>query len=532
MSASGDKKYVYLFNELDAAREAAGADWDAVRTLLGGKGANLFDATELGIPVPPGFTVTTEACNDYLAEGGFPGSLWEQVQQAVIALQGQTGKQFADPANPLLISCRSGAKFSMPGMMDTILNIGLNDQIVESLAEQTGSARFAYDLYRRLLQMFGAVVMGVPDEPFEHAISAQRRQAGVKLDTELTADDWKALCGRFKDIIQQQTAEDFPQDPTEQLKLATEAVFKSWNGKRAIDYRNADRIPHDLGTAVNIQTMVFGNTGEDSATGVFMSRNATTGEPELEGDYLINAQGEDVVAGIRATLPIKQLGEDMPTQFQELEAVAHKLEQHHRNMQDMEFTIERGKLWMLQTRDGKRTAQAEVRIAADMVEEGLISREEAVRRVKPDQVDFFLHPQLDQSAMEGAELVATGLNVSPGAAVGAVAFDPETAEKWANDEGRKVILARPETRPDDVHGMLAAQGIITSKGGRTSHAALVARQFGKPAVVGIAELDIDLEARRMQIGEDRVINEGDFLSIDGNTGKVFAGEAHGCAGYQ
>ena len=524
MSASGDKKYVYLFNELDAAREAAGGDWDAVRTLLGGKGANLFDATELGIPVPPGFTVTTQACNDYLAEGGFPSSLWEQVQQAVMALQGQTGKQFADPENPLLISCRSGAKFSMPGMMDTILNIGLNDQIVESLAEQTGSARFAYDLYRRLLQMFGAVVMGVPDEPFEHAISAQRRQAGVKLDTELTADDWKALCGRFKDIIQQQTAEDFPQDPTEQLKLATEAVFKSWNGKRAIDYRNADRIPHDLGTAVNIQTMVFGNTGDDSATGVFMSRNATTGEPELEGDYLINAQGEDVVAGIRATLPIKQLGEDMPTQFQELEAVAHKLEQHHRNMQDMEFTIERGKLWMLQTRDGKRTAQAEVRIAADMVEEGLISREEAVRRVKPDQVDFFLHPQLDQSAMEGAELVATGLNVSPGAAVGAVAFDPETAEKWANDEGRKVILARPETRPDDVHGMLAAQGIITSKGGRTSHAALVARQFGKPAVVGIAELDIDLEARRMQIGEDRVINEGDLLSIDGNTGKVFAGE--------
>jgi pyruvate,orthophosphate dikinase len=524
MSAASDKKYVYLFDELAAARRAAGEDWEAVRTLLGGKGANLFDATELDIPVPPGFTVTTEACNDYLAADGFPGNLWQQVREAVTHLQERTGKRLGDEGNPLLVSCRSGGKFSMPGMMDTILNIGLNDAITEAVARQTGSARFAYDLYRRLLQMFGAVVLGVADEPFEEAITAQRAHAGVKTDTELQADDWRELCGQFKQIIRERTGREFPHEPEEQLRLATEAVFQSWNGKRAIDYRNAANIPHDLGTAVNIQTMVFGNTGEESATGVFMSRNATTGEPELEGDYLINAQGEDVVAGIRATLPIHQLADDMPALYRELEAVARRLEQHHRNMQDMEFTIERGKLWLLQTRDGKRTAQAEVRIAVDMVEEGLISREEAVRRVQPEQVDFFLHPQLDTAALGRIKPIARGLNVSPGAAVGQVAFDPETAERWAQAEGRKVILVRPETRPDDVHGMLAAQGIVTSKGGRTSHAALVARQFGKPAVVGIAELDIDLERRQMQVGGNVVIREGEALSIDGNHGLVYAGE--------
>jgi pyruvate,orthophosphate dikinase len=524
MPQATDRKYVYLFSELEAVQAGVGGDWQSVRALLGGKGANLFDATNLGIPVPPGFTVTTEACNDYLAASGFPGNLWDQVLAAVRQLEQATGKQFGDPAGPLLVSCRSGAKFSMPGMMDTILNIGLNDEIAQAIARQTGNERFAFDLYRRLVQMFGNVVMGVPDEPFEEAITARRRAAGATTDMQLRAEDWRALTSQFKDIVQQHRGRNFPEDPLEQLQLATEAVFKSWNGKRAIDYRNAANIPHDLGTAVNIQTMVFGNTGEDSATGVFMSRNATTGEPELEGDYLVNAQGEDVVAGIRATLPIEQLADDMPAIFRELEQVAKRLETHHRNMQDMEFTIERGKLWMLQTRDGKRTAQAEVRIAVDMVEEGLISREEAVQRVQPEQVDFFLHPQLDTSAKEDAQLIASGLNVSPGAAVGVVAFDPETAERWANEDGRKVILVRPETRPDDVHGMLAAQGIVTSKGGRTSHAALVARQFGKPAVVGIAELEIDLEERLMRVGEKRIIREGEPLSIDGNEGLVYAGE--------
>jgi pyruvate,orthophosphate dikinase len=468
--------------------------------------------------------VTTEGCNDFLAGNGFPGALWDQALGAVEELQAQAGKVFGDSGNPLLVSCRSGGKFSMPGMMDTILNIGLNDEIAGALAVQTANPRFAYDLYRRLLQMFGSVVMGVPDGPFEAAISAQKKKSGTLLDTDLDADAWKALASQFKEIIRVHAGREFPADPFEQLQLATEAVFKSWNGKRAVDYRRAANIPHHLGTAVNIQTMVFGNTGDGSATGVFMSRNATTGENELEGDYLINAQGEDVVAGIRATLPIRKLGEDMPDIYAELEAVARRLEKHYRNMQDMEFTIERGKLWMLQTRDGKRTAQAEVRIAADMVDEGLISSEEAVLRVQPEQVDFFLHPQLDVLALADVKPIARGLNVSPGAAVGIIAFDPETAEQWVHEEGKDVILVRPETRPDDVHGMLAARGIVTSKGGRTSHAALVARQFGKPAVVGVEEIEIDLDARLMKVGEDQVLEEGAWLSIDGNNGLVFAGK--------
>jgi pyruvate,orthophosphate dikinase len=409
----------------------------------------------------------------------------------------------------------------MPGMMDTILNIGLNDEIAAKLATRTHRPRFAYDLYRRLVQMFGGVVMGVPDEVFEAVITAQRRESGVRNDAELDADAWKSVTLRFKEIIRTYTGKEFPTDPFEQLRQATEAVFRSWNGKRAIDYREAAGIDHDLGTAVNIQTMVFGNIGDDSATGVFMSRNATTGEPALEGDYLINAQGEDVVAGIRKTLPIAQLKTDMPQMFSELETIARRLEQHHRNMQDMEFTIEQGKLWLLQTRDGKRTAQAEVRIAVDMVDEGLISREEAVMRVKPDQVDFFLHPQLDPDSLQDIKPIATGLNVSPGAAVGVIAFDPNLAVRWAKDEGKSVILVRPETRPDDVHGMLAAKGVVTSKGGRTSHAALVARQFGKPAVVGVEEIEIDLDNHLMRIGEDLVIEEGASLSIDGNNGHIY-----------
>ena len=516
------EKFVYLFNEFDEATARYDADWDGVRGLLGGKGANLLDATRLGIPVPPGFTVTTEACNDYLEAGEvFSDGLWKQELEAIAALEKLTGKKFGDVDNPLLVSCRSGARFSMPGMMDTILNIGLNDEIVEILATRTHRPRFAYDIYRRLVQMFGGVVMGVPDEVFEAVITAQRRESKARNDAELDADAWKAVTIRFKEIIRSYTGKEFPTDPKEQLQQATEAVFRSWNGKRAIDYREAAGIDHNLGTAVNIQTMVFGNIGNDSATGVFMSRNATTGEPQLEGDYLINAQGEDVVAGTRTTLRIGQLKDDMPEMFAELEEIAHGLEQHHRNMQDMEFTIEQGKLWLLQTRDGKRTAQAEVRIAVDMVDEGLISREEAVARVQPDQVDFFLHPQLDPEALDGVKPIASGLNVSPGAAVGVIAFDPNLAERWAKEEGKNVILVRPETRPDDVHGMLAAKGVVTSKGGRTSHAALVARQFGKPAVVGVEEIEIDLDNHLMHVGEDLVIEEGESLSIDGNHGLIY-----------
>lgn len=517
-------QYVYLFSEVGAVEEKVGGDWEAVRALLGGKGANLAEMTRLGIPVCPGFTVTTDACNAYLSGSGlFPGALWEQELAAMKEIEKVTGKIFGDLDNPLLVSCRSGAKFSMPGMMDTVLNIGLNDEVAQKWVNRGGEARFIYDSYRRLVQMFGSVVLGIDDEPFEEVITAQRDSAGVVSDSQLSAEDWMKTTEKFKQLVETSTGERFPTDPYDQLKLATEAVFKSWNGKRAIDYRNAAHIPHDLGTAVNIQTMVFGNMGNDSSTGVAMSRNASTGEPELEGDFLINAQGEDVVAGTRQTQPISELKEHMPAVYDEFEKIAQRLEKHYRNMQDMEFTVETGKLWLLQTRDGKRTAQAEVRIAVDMVEEGLISKKEAVNRVHPDQVDFFLHPQLDAEERKKGQVIATGLNVSPGAAVGQVAFDADTAEAWARKEGKKVIMVRPETKPDDVHGMLASEGILTSRGGRASHAALVARQFGKPAVVGVSELEIDLENRQMAIGET-VIKEGDWISLDGTSGEVLLGE--------
>ncbi len=515
-------KWVYLFDEVGEAEQSVGS-WDEVRGLLGGKGANLADMTRLGVPVPPGFTVSTKACNAYLEAGeAFPEGMWEQELEALHTVEAATNKRFGDPAKPLLVSCRSGAKFSMPGMMDTILNIGLNDEVAEGLIALTADDRFVFDAYRRLVQMFGSVVLGVPDEVFEAVITARRKRSGVELDSQLTADEWREVTRKFKEIVKTYTGQEFPEAPIDQLKLATEAVFKSWNGKRAIDYRNAAGIRHDLGTAVNIVTMVFGNMGNDCATGVAMTRNATTGEPEVEGDYLVNAQGEDVVAGIRATQPISDLAMDMPGVYEEFKDIASRLEHHYRNMQDMEFTIEHGKLWLLQTRDGKRTAQAEVRIAVDMVEEGLIGKEEAVERVKPGQVDFFLHPQLESAARKAAKKIASGLNVSPGAAVGQVAFDADTAERWAHEDHRDVIMVRPETKPDDVHGMLAAKGIVTSRGGRTSHAALVARQFGKPAVVGIAELEIDLEMREMSVGEITV-KEGEFISIDGTVGVVYAG---------
>ncbi len=524
MSKSTDAKYVYLFSEVQQAEDLVGGDWEKVRALLGGKGANLADMTRLGVPVPPGYTVTTEACNAYLEAGEkFPPGMWEQALDSVKAIEKDTGKVFGDPNNPLLVSCRSGAKFSMPGMMDTILNIGLNNEVAESMVKLTNDERFVYDLYRRLVQMFGSVVMEVPDEVFEAVLTAARKKAGVKSDSDLSADQWKDVTAKFKEIFRSYTGIDFPTDPNEQLRMATEAVFKSWNGKRAIDYRNASKIAHDLGTAVNIQTMVFGNMGDSSSTGVAMSRNAATGENELEGDYLENAQGEDVVAGIRITDPISALKKRAPKIYKEFADISRKLELHYRNMQDMEFTIEQGKLWLLQTRDAKRTAQAEVKIAADMVDEGLISKEEAVSRVKPDQVDFFLHPQLDSKAVKDAQEVARGLNVSPGAAVGVVALDADLAERWAKEEGKPVIMVRPETKPDDVHGMLAAEGIVTCRGGRTSHAALVARQFGKPAVVGIEELELDLDGRTMSV-EDLVIKEGDWVSIDGTNGIVYLGK--------
>ncbi len=522
------KKWVYLFDEVEAAEQQVGGSWDKVRALLGGKGANLADMTRAGVPVPPGFTVTTEACNAYLAAGeNFPEGMWEQELEALKAVEAKTGKKFGDPSNPLLVSCRSGAKFSMPGMMDTVLNIGMNDKVAAGMVKLTGDERFVYDSYRRLVQMFGSVVMGIADEPFEEVLTEARQKAGVQSDSDLNAAQWKEVTEEFKKIFKQETGRDFPQDPLEQIKLATEAVFKSWNGKRAIDYRNASKIPHDLGTGVNIVTMVFGNMGNDSATGVAMTRDGSTGEKHIEGDYLTNAQGEDVVAGIRLTKPIEQLKEEMPQSYAEFAAICERLEKHYKEMQDVEFTIERGKLWMLQTRDGKRTAQAAVRIAVDMAEEGLISKEQAVLRVTPDQVDFFLHPQFSaegkKAAMAAGDKIAVGLNVSPGAAVGQIAFDADLAEKWAKEEGKSVIMVRPETKPDDVHGMLAAKGILTSRGGRTSHAALVARQFGKPAVVGVAALEIDLASRQMSV-DGRVIKEGDWVSIDGTTGDVFVGK--------
>jgi pyruvate,orthophosphate dikinase len=453
--------------------------------------------------------------------------MWEQEKDALEKVERETGKKFGDTKNPLLVSCRSGAKFSMPGMMDTVLNIGLNDKTAKAIAKLTGDERFVYDAYRRLVQMFGSVVMDMPGEVFEEVLTKARDKAGVETDTELKAEDWKAVTDEFKSIFKRYTNKDFPTDPYEQLKMATEAVFKSWNGKRAIDYRNAAKISHNLGTAVNIQTMVFGNMGDDCATGVALTRNGTTGENQIEGDYLINAQGEDVVAGIRLTEDLRKLKEEMPSIYDEFEQISHRLEKHYRDMQDVEFTVEKGKLWMLQTRDGKRTAQSAVRIAIEMAEDGLITREEAVMRVTPEQVDFFLHPQFDRKTTEAAKdtgnLLATGLNVSPGAAFGVVAFDADLAEAWAKKEGKQVIMVRPETKPDDVHGMLAAQGILTSRGGRTSHAALVARQFGKPAVVGVSELDIDMGRRQMKV-KDVVIKEGDWISIDGTSGEVYAGK--------
>ncbi len=522
-----DEKWVYGFHELDPA-EALCGDWDGVRSLLGGKGANLADMTRLGIAVPPGFTITTEACNAYLAASEtFPDGAFEQIRQALASIEAQTGKTFGDTANPLLVSCRSGAKFSMPGMMDTVLNIGMNDDVVKGMTDIFNDRHFVLDSYRRLIQMFATVVMGVREEPFEDALAEARARRGVLSDSDLEVADLETIVERFKAIVERYAGREFPSDPREQLTMAVEAVFRSWNGKRAYAYRNAAGIAHDLGTAVNVQTMVFGNMGSDSATGVCVSRSATTGEPTLEGDFLINAQGEDVVAGTRQTSTIEDLAKEWPALHDELKNYANTLERHYRDMQDIEFTIEHGKLWLLQTRDGKRTAQAAVRIAVDLVSDGIISKDEALTRVSPEQIEFFLHPQFSVEAKAAATAAGTrltqGLNVSPGAAVGVVALDADLAEAWGSEREEPVILVRPETKPDDVHGMLASAGVLTSSGGRTSHAALVARQFGKPAVVGAAEVGIDLVGRSFTVGQFTV-QEGDWISIDGTTGEVFAGQ--------
>ncbi|HEY3310773.1 MAG TPA: pyruvate, phosphate dikinase [Anaerolineales bacterium] len=520
------KKWVYLFEEVADAEKYAG-NWEGVRGLLGGKGSGLADMTRAGVPVPPGFTVTTEACNEFRKANAFPQGQWDQQLEALKVVEKQTGKKFGDPSNPLLVSCRSGAKFSMPGMMNTILNIGLNDEVVEGLSKLTGNPRFAWDSYRRLVEMFGTTVFNLDDEVFEHPMAEYKASKGYKSDTEMTAEDWKTLVSTFKAVYKKHIGSDFPQDVFKQLELATKAVFESWMGKKAIDYRRATKISDDLGTAVNIVTMVFGNMGDDSGTGVAFTRNPSTGDKKMMGEYLINAQGEDVVAGIRNAEQIENLVKEMPAVYNQFMDITGKLEKHYKDMQDVEFTIERGKLWMLQTRNGKRTAKAIVKIAVDMVNEGLISKEDAVLRVSPEDVDALLHPQFDSSAKKEAEKVgkflAKGVNASPGAAVGQAYFDADKAEKMAKEEKQDTIMVRPFTKPDDVHGMIASKGVLTSEGGATSHAAVVARQFGIPCVVGANTIKIDLEKRVMTVG-DVTVKEGDWISVDGTTGQVFVGK--------
>ncbi len=520
------KKWVYLFEEVAEAEKYAG-DWEGVRALLGGKGSGLADMTRAGVPVPPGFTVTTEACNEFRKGQAFPAGQWDQQLAAMKDVEKSTGKTFGDPNNPLLVSCRSGAKFSMPGMMNTILNIGLNDEVLEGMIKLTDNPRFVWDLYRRLIEMFGTTVFNLDDEVFEHPMDEYKKSKGYKLDTEMTAADWKALVGVFKEAFKKHVGFDFPQDVYKQLELATKAVFESWMGKRAIDYRKATHISDDLGTAVNIVTMVFGNMGDDSGTGVAFTRDPSTGERKMMGDYLLNAQGEDVVAGIRNADPIEKMQGQMPEVYAQFMDITDKLEQHYKEMQDVEFTIERGRLWMLQTRNGKRTAKAAVKIAVDMANEGLINREEAVLRVTPENVDALLHPQFDEAAKKEAEksgaFFAKGVNASPGAAVGQIYFDADTAEKMSKEHKQDTIMVRPFTKPDDVHGMIASKGVLTSEGGATSHAAVVARQFGIPCVVGASDIKIDMEKRQMAVGET-VVREGDWVSVDGTTGQVFVGK--------
>ncbi|GFN22499.1 pyruvate, phosphate dikinase [Thermanaeromonas sp. C210] len=505
------KKYIYLFSE-------GRAD---MKQLLGGKGANLAEMTNIGLPVPPGITITCEACNEYIRLGRqFPEGLEEELKARLKDLEALNAKKLGDPKDPLLVSVRSGAPVSMPGMMDTILNLGLNDESVKGLAANTNDERFALDCYRRFIQMFGDVVLGIDHDKFEAILEKHKERLGVKFDNELTPAALQEVIAEYKDLVRKEVGRDFPQDPQEQLRMAVRAVFDSWDNPRAIVYRKINKIPDDLGTAVNIQTMVFGNMGPTSGTGVAFTRNPATGEKGIYGEYLINAQGEDVVAGIRTPKPIAELKKEMPDTYRQFEEICALLEKHYRDMQDIEFTIERGKLYILQTRVGKRTAAAAVKIAVDMVEEGLISQEEAILRVDPDQVVQLLHRRVDPEAK--VQVIAKGLPASPGAASGKVVFDADEAERKGLD-GEKVILVRNETTPDDIHGIVQAQGVLTARGGMTSHAAVVARGMGKPAVVGCGDLKIDVGGKRFFVGSLEV-KEGDVISIDGATGNVMLGE--------
>ena len=522
-----DKKYVYQFGGGSADGNAS------MKNLLGGKGANLAEMAGLGIPVPPGFTITTEMCTVYYKmKQKYPPELMDQVLAGMSHIETIMSKGFDNPENPLLVSVRSGARISMPGMMDTVLNLGLNDKTVVGLAKQSGNERFAWDSYRRFVQMYGDVVLGMKPEskdeedPFEVIINAKKAEKGVKMDTDLDTDALKELVAEFKAIIKKRVGVDFPEDPKEQLWGAINAVFGSWMGERAIIYRRINKIPGDWGTAVNVQAMVYGNMGDDSGTGVAFTRDPATGEKVFFGEYLVNAQGEDVVAGIRTPQPIAELAKEMPKSYDELEAIRQKLEQHYTDMQDVEFTIERGTLFMLQTRTGKRTAAAAVKCAVDMTNEGLIDKETAVMRVEPAQLDQLLHPMFDLDAKKDAKQLAKGLNASPGAAVGKVYFNAEDAENKAA-EGENVILVRLETSPEDVGGMAAAQGILTVHGGKTSHAAVVGRGMGKPCVVGCGALTVSYVERQFSVtnGEETtVIKEGDCISIDGSDGLVMLGE--------
>ncbi|HET7828573.1 MAG TPA: pyruvate, phosphate dikinase, partial [Candidatus Limnocylindrales bacterium] len=513
------KRYIYAWGAGTA--EGNGQ----MKDLLGGKGAGLAEMTLAGLPTPPGFTITTEACNDYFANGEqLPDGLWQDVLDAMREVEQRSGKGFGDPSNPLLVSVRSGAKFSMPGMMDTVLNLGLNEETLKGLIALSGNERFGWDAYRRFIGMFGRIVMDVKAERFDEPLDARKHAIGADAkDTDLTVDDLKALVAEYKRVVREDTGRDFPTDPYEQLDLAIKAVFASWFGKRANDYRNSQKIAHDLGTAVNVVTMVFGNMGDDSGTGVAFTRNTFDGTKELYGEYLTNAQGEDVVAGIRTPEKISTLKQAMPEAYDEFVRIGNQLEAHYRDVQDLEFTIEKGRLYMLQTRIAKRTAAAAVKIAVQMVDEGVITKREAVERIEPAQVDQLLRATFDQSAIKGATKIVNGLNASPGAAVGRAVFDADTAVEWV-ERGEPVILVRVETSPDDFHGMAVSQGIITARGGATSHAAVVARQIGKPCVAGSSDLLVDYASKSAVCnvtGTD--FKEGDWVSLDGSAGALYKG---------
>jgi len=512
-------KYVYAFG-------GGTADGDGtMKDILGGKGAGLAEMSRAGVPVPPGFTISTEVCNIYFNNNQkLPGEIESEIRQALGKLEQMTGQKLGDPENPLLVSVRSGAKFSMPGMMDTILNLGLNDQTVEALARKTNNPRFAYDCYRRFIQMFGNVVLEIPKEEFDHIFEARKRKVKAKFDTDLCAEDLKAIIAEYKKLVQKKTGRPFPQDVHVQLTLARDAVFRSWWSPRASHYRRMNKIPDNLGTAVNVQMMVFGNMGETSATGVGFTRNPATGEKEFYGEFLVNAQGEDVVAGVRTPKPISELATLMPEVYAQLKEITANLEKHYRDVQDFEFTIQEGKLYMLQTRNGKRTGPAALHIAVDMVDEGLITKEEAILRVDPQQLDQLLHPILEPASKKNLKKIATGLPASPGAAVGRIVFTADDAVAAA-PKG-PVILVRKETVPDDIHGMEVAKGILTARGGMTSHAAVVARGMGSPCVAGAEGLQVDERKKQLSVaGTDVVLKEGDWISIDGSTGEVFVGQA-------